>query len=112
MIQTLPPSLAISHEDLLVAAHAAMLRLPLRAPETRRVARVRELLDASAEVARVLRAQVHTGSVHCQGTCGTGDLVAETEILYQALARFAGLVHETADEYRRVVDGTVEPAVA
>jgi hypothetical protein len=111
MIRPPPPTVTISHEDLLVAAHAMLLRLPLRSPETRRVARIRELLEVSAELSRALRAHVHCGSVQCQGSYGAGDLVAETEILYETFAHFGALVHEIAADYRKVVDGTVEPVL-
>jgi hypothetical protein len=94
---------AISHEDLRVVARAALLRLPLRAPETRRIARMRELLEASVELSRALAAQTHMSRVHCQGSYGTGDLLAETDALCESLDAFGALVAEIASEYRGLV---------
>lgn len=104
MTESVPPSVVIRHEDLRIAAHAMLLRLPLRTPESRRIARVRELLDVSAELARLLAAQAHCGRVQSQGSHGTGDLIADTEAFYESLAVFGALVHEIATEYRRVAD--------
>jgi hypothetical protein len=111
MPDSTPPSVLIRHDDLRVAAEAMLLRLPLRTPESRRVAHCRALLDASAELARLMAAHTHCGRVQSQGSHGTGDLVADTEALYAALAAFADLVHDFAGEYRLVVDRDVEVEV-
>ena len=105
----------IRHDDLPVLAQAAMLRLPLPTPEARRIVRLRELLDVSDELSRLLAAQTHAGRLHCQADHAPGDLVAETETLCETLARFGALVHEVAGEYRplltdRPVPADVEPA--
>jgi hypothetical protein len=111
MTDNTPPSVVIHQEDLRVAAHAMLLRLPLRTPETRRIARVRELLDVSSELTRLMAAQTHCGRVQCQGSHGTGDLVAQTETLYESLAVFGALVQEIAREYRKVVAPDASPSL-
>jgi hypothetical protein len=103
------PAVVIAQDDLRIVAHAALLRLPLRTAEMRRIARVRELLDVSTDLARILAAQAHTGRVHCQGSYGTGDLVSDTSALYETLAVFGALVHEIAGEYGRIVDDVPVP---
>jgi len=105
-----PPTTTIALDDLQIVAHAFLLRLPLRTPEARRVARLRELLEISSELGRQLAAQTHCGRVHCQGSHGTGDLHADTAALYGTLAAFGALTRAIADEYRHLVDEAVPPA--
>lgn len=95
----------IGLDDLRVVSEALMLRFPLRAPESRRVARMRELLECSGELGRAIGTQTHTGRVHCQGSHGIGDLSMATESVQSALVAWASLVQEIAAEYRGVVDG-------
>ena len=104
-----PPSICIAPDDLRVVAEALKLRLPLRGAETRRVARMHELLERSSELCRTLTAQTHCGRVHCHGSHGAGDLLADTHALQSALAAYASLVSAIADEYRAVVDGEGTP---
>jgi len=100
-----PATVCIAPDDLRVVAQALMLRLPLRAAESRRVSRMHELLDRSSELARAVVAQTHCGRVHCQGTHGAGDLVADTDALQVAFAAYASIVQAIAEEYRSIVDG-------
>jgi hypothetical protein len=100
-----PPSICIAPDDLRVVAEALKLRLPLRGAETRRVARMHELLERSSELGRAMTQQTHCGRVHCQGSHGAGDLMADTATLQHAFAAYASLVRAVADEYRGVVDG-------
>ena len=99
------PSICIAPDDLRVVAQALMLRLPLRGAETRRVARMHELLERSSELGRAVTAQTHCGRVHCQGSHGAGDLIGDTDALQRAFAAYASLVQAVAAEYRGVVDG-------
>jgi hypothetical protein len=101
-------TIVIEREDLRVLAQALMLRLPLRAQESRRVARMRELLDCSAELTRVLAAQTHSGRVNCHGSHGIGDLEAETDALIDALAEYATILRDVAAEHRAIVTRHVD----
>lgn len=98
-------SIRIAPDDLRVVAQALLLRLPLRAPESRRLAYMNTLLAASTELGRSVTTHTHCGRVNCQGSHGIGDLLADTEALQSALATWASLVQEIANEYRGVVDG-------
>jgi hypothetical protein len=99
-------SIRIAPDDLRVVAQALMLRLPLRAAESRRLARMHQLLEVSSELGRAVGAQTHCGRVHCQGSYGAGDLIGDTETLASALVAYASLVHDVATEYRAIVDGS------
>jgi hypothetical protein len=100
------PSTTISQDDLVTLAHVALLRLPLRGPESERAARFRTLIAAASELSRTVASHTHCMLVNCQGSHGVGDLAAESRELFHALARYAELVREIAREYRRfTVDG-------
>lgn len=93
-------SAGISCEDLQIVAEMVVMRLPLRAPEQRRVARVRELLAAQAEFGRAISAHTQHALINCQGSHGAANLADDTTALYQALASYAALLREVAQEYR------------
>jgi hypothetical protein len=90
----------ISHDDLSIVAEAIMLRFPSRAHESSRVERMRELLRTASDLARALSVQTQHALIDCHGTHGTGDLRADTDILYAALASYAAMIKEVAAEYR------------
>ena len=93
-------SVNVSRQDFAIVAEAVMARFPLRAGEARRQARMRELLAQSQELNRLLAAHTHRVLVHCQGTHGVGDLAADSESLFDALAAYGALVRDIADTYR------------
>jgi hypothetical protein len=96
-------ALIVTTEDLRTVAELVTMRFPLRAPETRRVARLRSLLAATAEVNRSLSTFLEHALVHCHGTAGTSDLSADTVALDQALRSFSAEIADVAREY----DGAV-----
>ena len=99
-------TISISRRDLAVVAEAVTARFPLRAGETRRLARVRQLLASAGELNRMLAAHTHRVLVHCQGSHGVGDITMDSQALYEALAAYAVLIQETADAYRGLEDDT------
>jgi hypothetical protein len=108
-------ALAVRAEDLKTVAELITMRFPLRAPETRRVARLRSLLAATAEVNRSLSTFLEHALVHCHGTAGTSDLSADTVALDQALRNFSSEVASIAHDYddavnRQRMSGFEDPA--
>lgn len=96
-------SAGISREDLQIVAEMAVMRLPLRAPEQRRVSRIRELLAAEAELGRAVSAHTQHALINCQGSHGAANLVDDTTTLFQALVSYAALLKLVAAEYRGLV---------
>jgi len=90
-------------QDLEALAGIAMMRLPLRAPEYRRLQRMRALLDAATELTRRLGSHTHAMLVNCGGTHGVGDLRAETSALFDALEAYTTLVHDVTAEYESLL---------
>ena len=103
--------LIFTRDDLETASEAVMLRFPLRQAETRRLQRMSELLEAGSELGRVLTRHTQHALVHCRGSHGTGDLVADAHALYDALTTYAALVRDVADEYRSVIRDPATPPV-
>ena len=104
-------SVTISREDLQALAELATMRLPLRAPESRRVERMRTLLVASSELCRTLSAHTHCALVNCQGSHGTGSLEQEGEALFAAIQQYAGLLHELVADYRHLTGEAAPPSL-
>jgi hypothetical protein len=109
-------SLVVRTEDLKTVAELVTMRFPLRAPETRRVVRLRSLLAATAEVNRSLSTFLEHALVHCHGTAGTSDLSADTAALDQALRSFSAEIASVAHDYDNAVNmqrtcGFEDPAV-
>jgi hypothetical protein len=108
-------ALIVKSEDLKTVAELVTMRFPLRAPETRRVVRLRSLLAATAEVNRSLSTFLEHALVHCHGTAGTSDLTADTVALDQALRSFSAEIASVAHDYDDAVNqphvsGFEEPA--
>ncbi|MEO5816088.1 MAG: hypothetical protein ABIT20_12500 [Gemmatimonadaceae bacterium] len=95
-----PGTVCFSPRDLAVVARVVTARLPLREGETRRLARMRQLLASAGELNRTLATHTHHSLVNCQGSHGVGDIAVDTNALFEALAEFAVLIHDTADAYR------------
>jgi hypothetical protein len=106
------PSVTIAREDLDALAELASMRLPLRAPESRRVERMRTLLVASSELCRALSAHTHCALVNCQGSYGTGSLQEEGEALFTALSRYSELLHELVADYAHLTGEHPIPVLA
>lgn len=105
----IPATTVISGEDLQIVAEMVEMRLPLRAPEQRRVARAREVLAAEAELARAVSAHTQHALISCQGSHGAANLAEDTAALYAALVGYAAIVREVADEYRTLVNASETP---
>jgi hypothetical protein len=90
-----PPDVTLSLEDLRVATQIGLLRLPTQDAEAKRVALMRALVAAEADLNRALSAHTRCFLVNCQGSHGTGNLAYETEQLHAALTRYGELVRET-----------------
>ena len=102
----------ISREDIAIVADATVIRFPLRAPECKRVARMRDMLAASSELCRTLSDHTQHSLIGCQGTHGTWDLTEDADAFYRALATYAAAVREVAAEYRAAVRGPARvPAI-
>lgn len=97
-------ALVVKTQDLQTVAELITMRFPLRAPETRRVARLRGLLAATTEVNRTLSTFLEHALVHCHGTAGTSDLTADTMALDQALRTFSAEVASVAYDYDDAVN--------
>jgi hypothetical protein len=110
-VSTEPRSVVVAREDLHVLAELASMRLPLRAPESRRLERMRTLLVASSELCRALSAHTHCALVNCQGSHGTGSLQEEGEALFQALSRYGTLLHEMVSDYQHLTEETPAPVL-
>lgn len=110
-IDTNSAEVSICRDDLLIVSAAMDLRYPLRAPESHRIERMRELLSAASELSRALAAHSQHSLVDCQGSHGMWDLAADAEALFDALAVYSGLVRHVATEYRSVFRDSV-PASA
>jgi hypothetical protein len=96
-------STGISREDLQIVAEMVVMRLPLRTPEQRRVARAREVLAAEAELARAISAHTQHALISCQGSHGAANLANDTSVLFEAFTTYATLVRGVAAEYRGLV---------
>ena len=96
-------ALAVKTDDLKTVAELITMRFPLRAPETRRVARLRTLLAATAEVNRSISTFLEHALVHCHGTAGSSDLSADTAALDQALRNFSAEIASVANDYEGAV---------
>jgi hypothetical protein len=106
----IPATSVISREDLQIVAEMVEMRLPLRTPEQRRVQRARAVLAAEAELARAISVHTQHALISCQGSHGAANLSNDTAALYAALANYAALVREVADEYRPLVQAA-EPGL-
>jgi len=88
-------------DDLRHVAELARLRIPYGDAEQHRVARVRVVLAAAAELNRALSAYTHHALIDCHGTTGAADLDADAVALGEALAVFSLHVSDITNEYRR-----------
>lgn len=102
------PVATIAPDALAALTEVAMMRLPLRAAESRRRGEVGALLASEAELVRSLTAHLNCLRVNCSGSHGTGSLAEATSALTAALAGFAGELNRLAGDYARLLraDGT------
>jgi len=105
----IPQTTVISREDLQIVAEMVEMRLPLRAPEQRRVARARQVLAAEAELARAVSAHTQHALISCQGSHGAANIPDDTAALYAALVNYAAVIRDVADEYRTLANASDVP---
>lgn len=105
----IPQTTVISREDLQIVAEMVEMRLPLRAPEQRRVSRARQVLAAEAELARAVTAHTQHALISCQGSHGAANIANDTAALYAALVSYAAVIRDVADEYRALVTASEAP---
>jgi hypothetical protein len=97
-----PPEATISLEELQLVTQLGLLRLPTQEAETKRLALMRALVAAEADLNRALSTHTRCFLVNCQGSHGTGNLAYETEQLHAALTRYAELVQTTVHALKLV----------
>jgi len=90
-------------DDLRHVAELTRLRIPYDDAERHRIARVRSVLRAAAELNRALSAYTHHALIDCHGTTGAADLDADAVALGEAMAEFSQHVREITEEYRSVM---------
>lgn len=104
MTQAPEPALLISSTHLKTVAELITMRFPLRVAESKRVSRLRALLNSAAELNRTLAVYSQHALVHCHGTAGTSDLTADTSALDRALRNFGAEIEAVALEYDDAVN--------
>jgi hypothetical protein len=92
-----------SYDDLLVVGEIVELRLPPGAGEADRAARVRRLLDASADLGYAVSTYTHRILSYTGRRPGQGSVRDETVSLQDALDAFSREVRTMADAYRSLV---------
>lgn len=99
---TSPSALALTFEDLQLAGELVELRLAPGAGEADRVARVRRLLDTSADLNYAISTYTHRLLVYAGRRPAYGGLRDDTIALQDALEGFAKEVRAVADAYRAI----------
>jgi hypothetical protein len=97
------PGFSAIYEDLHVVGEVVSLRLPPGSGEADRAARVRRLLDASADLNYAVSTFTHRVLVYSGRRPATGGLRDDTIALQDALDAFATEVRAIAGEYRTMV---------
>lgn len=93
----------LSYDDLDAATEAASVRLPSGASESDRVAHVRRLCEATAELGYALNTYSHRVLVQSRRPRPDDELLAETIVLRDALMSFGNEVRDLAETYRQIV---------
>ncbi|MEO8562239.1 MAG: hypothetical protein ABI601_09205 [bacterium] len=96
-------TVSIRVDDLRHVAELTRLRIPYGDAERHRVARVRSVLVAAAELNRALSTYTHHALIDCHGTTGAADLDADAIVLGEAWADFSLHVRQITEEYRSVM---------
>lgn len=97
---TSPSVLALTFEDLQLAGELVELRLAPGSGEADRVARVRRLLDTSADLNYAVSTYTHRLLVYAGRRPAYGGLRDDTIALQDALEGFANEVRAVANAYR------------
>ncbi|HEX5075103.1 MAG TPA: hypothetical protein VFW03_17935 [Gemmatimonadaceae bacterium] len=100
---TMSNTFALTSEDLELAGQLVALRLAPGAGEADRAARVRRLLDASADLNYAVSTYTHRVLLHTGRRPGNGGLRDDTIALQDALDGFAREVRSLADAFRAML---------
>jgi hypothetical protein len=92
-------TIAIDESDLAIVARAIALRCPAPADDAARAARMRAMVEVTAQLNRMLGTYARHALVNCQGTAGASDLDLDTRLLTEALRDFCAEVRTVAAEY-------------
>lgn len=103
MTEASTSTFALTTEDLQLAGELVALRLAPGAGEADRAARVRRLLDASADLSYAVSTYTHRVLVHTGRHPGNGGLRDDTIALEDALDGFAREVRSLADAFRAML---------
>jgi hypothetical protein len=98
-----PDIVAIARDDLDVITELVMLRLQLRAPESRRLEALRTLIALGANFTRALSNYTQRALVECDEGQGTGELLRDGDVLFDALTAYGAAVRAMAAEYHALV---------
>ena len=100
---------AQTFKDLELAGEFVALRLAPGSGEADRVARVRRLLDVSADLTYAISTYTHRVLVYSSRHPATGGLRDDTIALEDALDAFATEVRAVADAYRATLEKPAGP---
>jgi hypothetical protein len=100
---TTSSTFALTSEDLELAGQLIALRLAPGAAEADRAARVRRLLDASADLNYAVSTYTHRVLVYAGRHPGNGGLRDDTVALQDALDGFAREVRSLAEAFRAML---------
>ncbi len=95
--------LDVKHDDLQIVGQIVALQFPPGAGEADRVAHVRKLLAASAELSYAISTFTDRVLLYAGRRPAVADLRDETATLQDALEEFASEVRTIADAYRAAV---------
>ena len=96
-------TMTIDESDLAIVARAIALRCPAPDEDAARAARMRALVQVTAQLNRMLSTYARHALVNCQGTTGASDLDLDTRLLAEALRDFCGEIRTVAAEYADVM---------
>ena len=96
-------AITIDEGDLAIIARAIALRCPAPDADAARAARMRALVEVTAQLNRMLATYARHALVNCQGTVGASDLDLDTRLLAEALRDFCGEIRTVAADYADVM---------
>jgi hypothetical protein len=94
---------SLSYDDLETVTEAASIRLPPGRGEADRVAHVKKLCEATAELGYALHTYSHRVLLQTRRPRPDDDLLAETVALQDALNAFGVEIRSIADAFRRLM---------
>ena len=98
----------IAPADLDVLARLTAARFTDAAQEARRLQWLDELNSASACLSRAVATLSRHAISESRGSHSKWDMMEDSRVFYDALARYATLVRDAADEYQRLSSASAE----